>query len=121
MKYLLILFLSPFAGNSQQIKEFRLLKRPPDQTMVMNWYMDVFPTNYNGWKVIPEQQFRIGGRTEGAVLTKLSVTCDTCDFINKYTFDIIFKYGYDGETSLTVKQNKDTTAKYLKEPKIYPL
>jgi hypothetical protein len=95
---------------------------PPGYFEIMKWYWSGFPKKYNGWEVEFEKGGNIHGWTEGVYWDKVNLSCKKCGYLDRYTYDVTFSYGYNDEATLKVTQNKDTTGKYMnkKYPKPKP-
>lgn len=102
------------AANLLLSAVFVKAQEPPGGFEIMKWYWNGFPKIHNGWAVNVEQKMYMHGWTEGIKHSIVNVTCDTCKYLCKYSFDVILSYGYNDKTELSVTQNKDTTNKYFK-------
>lgn len=89
-------------------------KEPPGYFEILKWYWTGFPKVHNGWKVEFTEVMYMHGYTEGIKSDIVNVTCDTCGYLEKYSYNISFCYGYKDEASLIVTQNRDSTDKYFK-------
>ncbi len=87
---------------------------PPSSFEIMKWTWVGFPKTHNGWAVEEKEVFYMQGLTEGIRFGIVNVTCDTCNYLKKYSFDTYLEYGYGDGTTLKVTQNKDSTEKYFK-------
>lgn len=87
---------------------------PPGQFYILKWFHTSFPETYNGWKISFKEKMKMTGWTEGYIYYEVAAECDTCDFLNKYVYNIHLSYGFDHKTEVSVIQNMDTTDKYLR-------
>lgn len=88
-------------------------REPPGYFEIMKWYWTEFPNNYNGWKIEHKGVFSFTGDTEGTIGSIVNMSCDSCGYLDKYSYDVVIDYGYNDACSLKVTQNKDSTDKYF--------
>jgi len=92
---------------------------PPGYFEIMKWYWTGFPKEYYGWEVEFKEGQYLHGWTEGIKWDQVNLSCKSCGYLDRYTYDVTLTYGYDSKSTLEVRQNEDTADKYMK--KKYPL
>lgn len=107
--FLLLFIIATSLITKGQVQPF------PSSFDMARWVMsDTFPKVFNRWTVEYEYGLEFTGWTEGVLFRKINLVCDTCNSLDKYTFDIVISYGRpDKEFELSIIQNKDTTKKYF--------
>lgn len=108
-----LLYSLVFIFSSHVVVSQSKWKDIPSNWDLVIFYVNGSPKVIRGWNLEQKPVWGMYGCTEGWLHDRINITCDTCGYLPKYTFDVHYEYGYGDTSTIRIILNRDTINKYF--------